>query len=556
MEEKKLSGSEYFARLFKEYGTTHLFYQEAMMRLTTMEAAKYGIKPIRANSENAVGYMADGYARISGKPGIAIAQAVGAANLVGGVQDAWFATSPVIAITGKKLPSYQYKNCYQECDHKALFSGVTKFSAEMTDYQQLPFLVRQAYREAVTGKPRPVHLDLLGFTGIDFELSQIDEAFFAEPMYGIYPAFRTPAETALVKKAAELIDNAERPVIVAGRGAFVSGAGIAIHDLAVKCDIPVVTTPDGKTVIDEDDPLWAGIVGNYGMDCANKAVKAADLVIFIGTQTADQTTIDWAVPCQTVKAIQIDVEPGELGKNYPDSVGLLGDAKTVVGQLIAVVQNNERSDWRKQVSDLVKDTCDRQQAAMDTTASPIRTEYLCKVLSQCLPHDAVLVADTGYSAIWTSTMVRMKSTQRYLRAAGSLGWSYPASLGVKCGAPGRPVICFTGDGGFYYHLSEMETAMRCGINTVTIVNNNSILGQCAHYMRDLCFSDEDGGLAKISFEKLNFAKIAENFGLFAIRAEQASDIAPAIEKALMIGKPALVEVVTADPDTSIPLPAL
>jgi len=539
----------------KEYGTTHVFFQELIFRLTAKTAEQMGLKFIMTRSEGAAGYMADGYARVSGRPGVCMAQSIGASNLAGGITDAWLSNTPVIAITGKKLPQYQYKNAYQEYDHRALFDSLTKFNAELQDPAQLPFLFRQAYREAVTGKPRPVHLDVPGFYGIETETAEISESFYAEPVYGKYPALRTPAEDRLVKEAAVWIESAEKPLIVAGRGANVSGAGEAIYKLAALCDIPVATSPDGKTVIDETDPLWAGVIGGYGMDCANKAARAADLVIFVGTQASDQTTCDWTAPDMATKVVQIDIEGSELGKNYPNSVGLLGDARTVVDQLSGAVREKKRPQWRKQVEALVQHTLSRQEKNTDASATPIRTEYLCKVMSEVLPDNAVLVSDTGWSTVWPATMIRMKKNQRYLRAAGTMGWGFPASLGAKCGAPDRPVVCFSGDGAFLYHLCEMETAMRYGINTVTVINNNRTFAQCVPIMRDMYPEDPDVGIRKLDIYPVNFANVAREFGLFALPVEKPEDIAPALRQALEAGKPALVEVLTAGPHVSVPLSA-
>jgi len=540
----------------KEYGTTHAFFQEVMMRFTAKEAEQLGLKFILAHSEGASGYMADGYARASGKPGFCLAQSIGAANLVGGITDAFLANSPVIAITGKKTPEFQYKNAYQETNHSKLFDAVTKFNAELLDAQQLPFLIRQSYREAVTGKPGPVHLDIPDFIGVSTELSAIKEPLVAETIFGQMPPLRPSADPDLVAKAAQWMQESEKPLIVAGRGVFISDAGDQVLELARRTDTPVVTTPDGKTIMDETDPLWAGIVGAYGMDSANQAAMKADLVIFIGSQTSDQTTNNWISPKPKTRVIQIDIYAGELGRSYPNSVGLLGDAKAVAQQLVAAVPAISRPEWRAKVDGFVKDTLGKQAERMADTATPIRTEFLCKTVSEVLPSDAILVADTGYSAVWSATMIRMKKTQMYLRAAGSLGWSYPASLGAKCAMPNRPVVCFSGDGAFYYHLAEMETAMRYGINTVTIINNNSMLSQCAPSMRVMYYEDPESGMNRLKFGSVSFANLAKEFGLFALRVEQPADLASALEQALSSDVPALIEVITADANTSVPLEPL
>jgi len=234
----------------------------------------------------------------------------------------------------------------------------------------------------------------------------------------------------------------------------------------------------------------------------------------------------------------------------------LGDAQTVVTQLVEATDAGKRPDWRAEANGYVQATLVRQQALMDDKSSPIRTEHLCDQVSRALPDNALLVADTGYSAIWSATMIRMKPSQRYIRAAGSLGWSYPASMGAKCGVPDRPVVCFIGDGGFFYHLPEMETAVRYGINTVTVINNNGLLSQCAPSIKSMYPDRQAEAVKMITFHPVNFTRVAEEFGLHAVRVEKAEDIAPAIQNALTCGKPAIVEVMTANTDDSHPLPAV
>jgi len=537
-----MKGYEYIAKLFHEYGVEALFYQEAYNQSIIAQAAKYGIRGIMAHSENAVGFMADGYARVSGKPGVAMGQSIGSANLAAGMIDAWLANTPVIALTGMKTPNYQNRNSYQETDHQRLFAAVTKWNAMAHRPEDSPRLYRQAFREAVTGKPRPVHLDTYGFTGAETEQTEFAETFVAEPVYGRYPAFRLSADTELIKKAAGEIGAAKKPVLVLGRGVFVSGAGEEAINLAKLCDMPIVTTPDGKSEIDESSEYWTGIVGNYGMDCANRAVRAADLVIYVGVGTSDQTTLDWTTPDPSCRVIQIDIAGEELGRNYPNCLGIAGDAKTVLSQLLGYVSPGSRPGWREQVAAYKADTIARQRELMDKDERPIHTGRLCAELTKFLPDDAILVSDTGFSAVWTSTMIRMKPGQTYIRAAGSLGWSVPASIGAKVAKPDRPVICFTGDGGFYYHLSEIETAVRCGVNTVVVINNNGMLAQCLN--GGAYKNDRELGTKSLSFSKISFAQVAEALGAYGQRVESGADIPGALRNALDSGRPAVVEVIT------------
>jgi len=541
---QKMDGYKFIAHTIKGYGVSHVFYVEAMLRMAMKEMGELDVKRVMAHTENAAAYMADGYARMSNRPAVCMAQSIGAANLAGGIHEAWLANSPVIALTGKKTPVYQYRGSYQEADHRLLYEGITKFNADVVQSEQLPTVLRQLFRESVTAKPRPVHADLTNHTGRTVEVGSVYDKVYVEDQYTKYPAFRPLANEESVEKAAEEIRNAEKPVIVIGRGAAISDAGEEIYALAKKADIPIVTSPDGKALVDENDELWCGIVGGYGMDCANKVVRDADLVIFIGTQTGDQTTFDWKVPSTDTRVIQIDIDPAELGRNYPNSIGLLGDAKVVVSQLLEQADAQKRVEWREEAKAYVQETLARYLVHQTSDDALMRPERLCHEISKALPDDAVVVADTGYSAVWSATMLRMKPGQKYLRAAGSLGWSYPASLGIKCAAKDRPVICFTGDGAFYYHLNEMETAVRNGINTVTIINNNRALVQCRLDL-NLVYKDQPEKIdRRYCYPDHDFVKIAEAYGCWAKRVTDWKEVGPAIEEALAAGKPAIIDVTT------------
>jgi len=545
-----MKGSVYFAKLLKEYGTTHVFYQDAVLPQTIKDMYDIGIRTIMAHSEIAAGYMADGYARATGKAGFCMSQSVGSLNLAAGVHDAYLATSPVIAITGRKVPALQYRNSYQESDHQKHFSGVTKFNALLEDPQQLPMLLRQCYREAATGKPRPVHLDLVHHMCLPVERADIEEDFWANPEFAVYPTARLAATPETVKKAAEAISEAERPVILAGRGALISGAGEVMLKLAEKADIPITTTPDGKTVIDEDDPRWCGVVGLYGMHNSNNLLKDADLFIVVGSGLSDQTTLDWKAPKSTVRTIQIDIAGEELGRSYPNCIGLQGDARTVISQLLEATPEKKRPDWHAKFRMLIEEYLALRNKDYLRNDVPIEPARLCSEITKALPDNAILVSDTGFSACWTGTMVQMKSTQKYIRCAGTLGWGYPASLGVKCGHPDRPVIGFVGDGGFWYFSNEMETARRYNIPTVTIVNNNFGLAQEMAWMDRYYPGDRERSRRQTSYNatKILFGKVAKEFGLHAVTVTEPDQIRPAIDEAIALGEPAIVEVIT-NPDT-------
>ena len=336
-----------------------------------------------AHSENAAGYMADGYSRVSGKPGICMAQSIGAANLAAGIYDASLSNTPVIAITGKKPNLLQYTGAYQEGEHRLLFEGITKFQAETTDPNHIPFVMRRLFKDSVTGKPGPVHWDLPNNCGVTAEFAEINEAISVEESCGRYPSVRmVPADKGLLQQAAVEIGSAKNPLLIVGRGAVVSGAKTELHEFARKADIPVVTTPDGKTILDESDPLWTGIVGTYGMVCANRAAAAADLVIFVGTQASDQTTNGWTLPLRNIKTVQIDIDPRELGMKYPDTIGLQGDVKAVLQELIPLTEETKRPDWRNEVFDYVEQTLGEYRDIQFSENKVVTPERLCLEVSQ------------------------------------------------------------------------------------------------------------------------------------------------------------------------------
>jgi acetolactate synthase-1/2/3 large subunit len=419
---------------------------------------------------------------------------------------------------------------------------------------QLPYFLRQAFREATSGTPRPVHLDLLGHNGRLLEATEAEFPVIIEQEFTRYPPHRPAPPADEIERAAQAITAAKRPIIVAGGGVRLSQAAAEVVALAEKCSIPVATSVNGKGTILDSHPLSVGPVGTYSVRCANQAVWEADLVIYIGSNTGDQVTNNWKIPAPGTPIVQIDIDPAEVGRNYANVVGVVGDAKTAVPQLIATLSTQSTNEtWLQRIQSLKQAWRDEVESLRQSDAVPIRPERLCKELSEVLPNNAVLVADTGYSAIWTSTMVYLSHPeQTYLRAAGSLGWAFPAALGAKCAVPERPVICFTGDGGFWYHLSEMETARRHGINTVTIINNNGGLAQGIKDVHAM-YGDRPGNPGDLyRFEQVNFANIAAEMGCWSVRVTEPGEIRGAVEQALAAERPAIVEVITSLDYWSIP----
>ena len=541
-----MNGAQWLARALAETGMTHVFFVESVMRRTLLEFDDLGVTRVLAHSEKAAAYMADGYARITGKPGVCMAQSVGAANLASGLQDAWLGRTPVIALTGRKEPSFQHRNSYQEIPHAPLFAAVTKFSAPVNSTSELPRLLRHAWRAALADTPRPTHLDFCGLQGDVIELGRTGEPTVIDPEARRIPAHRPAADPHDIERAAAAVRAAARVVIVAGEGAAASRAGPEVLALAEALAAPVATSLGARGIIPTRHPLYVGVPGSYSAPPANRIVHSADLVLYVGCDTGDQVTLNWTIPPLATRIVQIDADPLEIGRSYPNTIGMVGDPKTSLAQLVAAIGRPARergfadeaarivADWRATMAPLVED--DR---------APIRVERLCAEVSRALPADGILVADTGYSGIWTGTMIDFNGAgQTYLRAAGSLGWSFPGALGAQCAAPDRRVLCFTGDGGFYYHLAELETARRCRIPVTVVVNNNSGFGQNLSGVRRIAGNRPGRGEALVRFGPTDFTAVARSFGVRGIRVEHPAEIATALSEALAADEPTVVDVVT------------
>lgn len=550
----KMTGGKFIAEFLNRYGVEAMFFVPNILSRTLASMEDMPIRRVLTHGEKAAAYMADGYARVSGKPGICAAQAIGASNMAAGLRDAFLAHSPVISMTGGSFPHQKHKKPYQEIADYPVFEPLTKANFQVDQVQRLPDLLRQAFREAVSGTPGPVNLQLAGLRG-NIEDETADLELIVENQYSRVPAHRPAPEPEQVRKVLALLHDAERPVIIAGGGARWSGAGAEILALAEKLSLPLATAMHALSFVPENHPLHIGVPGTYSRTCTNQIVSEADLVLYVGSQTGSQVSHFWQVPVPGTRVIQIGIEARDLSRNYPNSVSLLGDAQvTLRSMLQEAPASGPRTSWIERVRALVERWKAEVEPLRNSDQVPIRPERLMCEVSRLVPEDAIIVSDTGHIAMWAAQHLWMDSTKYdFIRAAGSLGWGFPASLGAKCAAPGRPVVCITGDGGFWYHLQEIETAVRCGIHTVTIVNNNRSLNQEIHTVKSAYegrVSEREGELWK--FSDVSLARVAESLGGRGFRVERPCEIGPAVEQALACRAPGVVEVMT-DIDALAPM---
>jgi len=545
----KLTGAQFIADSLEAYGVTHVFFVPAVLNHTLAQLdLRTDIKRILTHGEKSAAYMADGYARVSGRPGVCFAQCVGAANLAAALRDAYLACSPMVVLTGGPDDNTRHRHTYQQIDDFPLFEPLTKYNARVDDVTRLPDVLRQAFRAATTGAPGPVHIELAGHQA-ELEREEGELSVVPERQFGLVPPARPLADTGTVAEVARQLEQATRPVIVAGGGTRISGAGAELLELAERLAIPVATSLNAKDVIPGSHPLNVGVPGLYCRKSANRIVLEADLVFFVGSHTGSQVTFNWQVPPRKTPVIQLDIDPEELGRHYPNRASLLGDAKAVLRQLVDAADAStaaSRRPWVERAQALVGEWREEYAPLMNSDAVPIRPERVCKELSELMPPDTLLVSETGHSGMWTGGMIDLdKPGQGFIRAAGSLGWGLPAALGAKLALPDRPVLLFSGDGGFWYHLSELETAVRWNINAVLLINNNRSLNQELDIYTDAYGGELREKHAELwHFSDINFAEVAQAMGADGIRVNKPSELAGALDKAFSTKKPCVVDVAT------------
>jgi acetolactate synthase-1/2/3 large subunit len=334
-----LTGARAFAELIRAHEVSHVFFVPAILRDALSEMSRLDVHLVSAHGEKAAAYMADGYARALGRPGVCMCQTVGATNIAAGLKDAYLSCSPVIAVTGGTDAQTKYRQVYQEIRDFEMFQAVTKWNAEVESPARLPDILSQAFRVATSGAPGPVHVEVRGHTGqaavgdgqgeLAFDLT-IDSRFAK------VPPFRPQAEPNLIAEAARELSSAQRPVIVAGGGVMWSRAEAELVELAERLSIPIATSLHAKAAVAEANLLNVGVCGTYSRACANRVVSEADLVFFVGSQAGSMVTHQWRVPGRGIRVIHLDIDPAQLGRHYPTAVPLNGDAKTTLRRLIDV----------------------------------------------------------------------------------------------------------------------------------------------------------------------------------------------------------------------------
>jgi acetolactate synthase-1/2/3 large subunit len=547
------SVAEIVCRTLAAYGTEYFFCLTGGDHALWIALDDAGIEVVLCRSEHAAVYAADGYARASGKPGFVYGQyGPGVANVVAGLADPYWASSPVVSLTTSMRTGSLGRYEYQELDQLPLHGPVTAWSRTAIRADQAAPFLRTAIRVATSTPAKPVHLEIpADVLRSDLPEGEPGSEVYSEPDFGRVPALRMAPDPAGVDRALQALSTATRPVILAGTGVVLSEAWDELRQLAEVAQLPVVTSLGGKGSIDETHPLSVGLIGRYSRKVANDVVREADLLLAVGSRLGGMVTDGWKVPTQGTRIVHIDADPTVMGTTYREEVSLVGDAKLSLQALVAALRSRPgepaaagHADWTRQVAARVDAWRQRAQAMADSAAwkpGAIHPATVIAALREALAPTDILVTDTGYMGAWAGALYPVTAPGRhFFRAAGSLGWSMPASMGAALANPDRRVACVIGDGGVGYHLMELETALRCGIDVTVVVLDNRSLAFEYHGQK---LQWDNRVLPKVNdFLDVDYAAVARALGAEGMRVEEAAALPAALGAALGCGRPALLDV--------------
>ena len=533
----------------KALGVEHLFLMTGRDNKLWIALESVGIRHVLARSEATAVYMADAYARLRGRPAFVYgAYGPGAANVAGALAEPYWSGSPVVALTSAMRRAERSRKEYQELDQGPLFSSVTKWGVEASVPVQVPRLVREAARRAVSGAPGPIYL------GIPGDLFETDIADYRAPDEGATPVelpLTRPAPTASDAEAViRILSGASRPMILAGSGIHWSGAHAALRAVAERLAIPVVTSNAGKGSIAETHDLALGSVGRYSRNYANAALRDADAILAIGTQLGGLVTDSYKLVSPEAALIHVSIDPDVVGLNFPTHLGLVADARTFLEAMLDACDRleagpspaseaqvarlaGERAAWRERRDAL---------AAQDGNGGgAMRPEAIMAEIEAQMADDAIIVADTGYAAAWAGALTEIRTAGRnFLRADGSLGWAFPGALGAQLAEPDKQVICVIGDGGFGYHIGDIETALRLQLPVVVVILNNQTLAFEEH-VQTLLYGHVVPEVNE--FRDVDYGGVARSFGAQGMRVTNAQDFGRALAIGLERRAPTIIDAV-------------
>lgn len=512
------------------------------------------IKSILTRHEQGAAHMADGYARATGKVGVCFATSgPGATNLVTGIATANMDSIPIVAITGQVLTHVIGTDAFQEADITGITHPIVKHSYLLKKPEDIPLAVREAFLIASTGRPGPVLIDVpMDVARGEFDFTYPEKFSLA----GYKPT--TKGHAGQIKQAAELILKSKRPVIYSGGGVIASGGSTELRELVKLTGIPVTTTLLGKGAFPETDKLSLGMLGMHGTSYANYVMMKTDLIIAIGARFDDRITghIDTFAP--HAKVIHIDIDPAEISKNVSADVPIVGDAKTVLRDLLKLlkpkVENKEGASlkgWIKEINQWKK------EYPLTIPDGGLRPQFVLDEIFKVTKGKAIIVTDVGQHQMWAAQFCKSSVPRRFISSGGlgTMGYGFPAAIGAKIGKPDIPVIDIAGDGSFQMNPQELATAVLNKVPVVIALINNGYLGMVRQW-QELFYNRRYSSSNLRRGESPDFVKLAEAYGAVGMRVTEPEQVDEALRKALKVkDRPVLIDFVVEQEENVFPMVA-
>jgi len=521
--------------IFGLCGDTSLPLYDALARLP------HGMKHVLTRDERHAAYMADGYARVSGKVGVCEGPSGGGATyILPGLVEANESSVPVLGINTDIAVSSRGRYTLTELDQRALMQPLTKWNAVLDRSADIPRVFRAAFNAMTTGRPGAAHIAL----PFDVQNGPVDRAeVWGDPSLGQYPSRRVAPDPFHVELAAKLLRAAKRPLFICGGGPVISGAQGELLELAERLSAPVATTISGQGSISEEHPLAVGVVGSNGGTPETRAVvDQADLVVFVGCRAGSVTTERWRHPVPgKVKVIHIDVDADTIGANYPVDVPLVADAKLALAALNEALDGVQRPLDAAAVRAAKEQKFAKFNALAASNDAPIKPERVVAELSKALDADAIVVADPGTPCPYLSAYYPVRRTGRTLfsnRAHGALGYSMAAAVGAHFGRPSVKTVAVMGDGSFGMCAGELETLVRYRLPITLVVISNAVYGWIKAGQK----TGYGERYFSVDFGVTDHAKVAEAFGVKSWKVEDPAKLHAALKEAVSYGGPTLVDV--------------
>ena len=502
------------------------------------------LRHILVRHEQGAAHAADGYARVTGRPGVAWATSgPGATNLVTGIATAQMDSVPMVVITGQVGRAAIGSDAFQETDITGITLPITKHNYLVMHASEIAGAIKEAFHIANTGRPGPVLVDIP--KDVFTEEVEVDW-----PKEVDLPGYRptTRGHRLMIRRAAELIDSARRPVILAGHGVIISRAYDELRELAEKAQIPVITTLLGIGSFPESHVLSVGMPGMHGMAYASLAIDEADLLIALGMRFDDRITGDTSTFAQNSKKIHVDIDPTEIGKNVPVDVPIVGDIKRVLTDLNKRTQPATRLDWLKRVERLKRD----HPSMLVRDTDKLIPQYVIKEISDATRGEAVIVTGVGQHQMWAAQHYTFNEPCSLVSSggAGAMGYEVPGAMGAQVGKPDKVVWSIAGDGGFQMTMCELATMVENRIPVKIAIMNNGYLGMVRQW-QELFYEREY--VATGYSGNPDFVKLADAFGIYGARVEDKSEVRSTIREAMAFDGPAIVDFVVEQEENVYPM---